>query len=97
MPSGGLAVWCRTCPDLLINLPLDWEAVDPSTSWLYSLILSQDANFHLKSCLRSSDDKDPALRPGYAYFVDPEQYAQHLCNYIDEEEVRTTPLSCEPV
>ncbi|KAG6807025.1 hypothetical protein H0H92_009113, partial [Tricholoma furcatifolium] len=54
--------------------------------WLYQLILSQDANFHLKNRLRSSDEKDPSLGPGFAYFVDSTEYLTHLSQYVNQDE-----------
>ncbi|KAG6805339.1 hypothetical protein H0H92_015784, partial [Tricholoma furcatifolium] len=55
--------------------------------WIYQLILSQDANFRLKNRLRSTDDRDPALGPGFAYFVASDEYLQHLANYVDQDEI----------
>lgn len=56
--------------------------------WVYTLILSQDANFHLKGRLRASDAKDPTLGPGWAYFVANDAYLKHLSKYVDQDEVR---------
>lgn len=46
-----------------------------------------DANFRLKSRLRGSLARDPALGPGFAYFVDYAPYAKFIHNYVDQEEV----------
>lgn len=50
-------------------------------------MLMEDANFRLRSRLRSSDEKDPSLGPGLAYFVASDDYLKHLSKYIDQDEV----------
>jgi hypothetical protein len=92
MLPGGLAVPCRACPLPMVNLPAGWEMAPAETSWLYTLILLQDANFRLKGRMRSSEDKDPALGPGFAYFVHSDDYLQHLSKYMDQDEVSITFL-----
>ncbi|KAG6809360.1 hypothetical protein H0H92_000568 [Tricholoma furcatifolium] len=84
---GELAVACRACPHPGINLPLDWDKVPITVGWIYQLFLSQDANFRLKNRLRSSEEKDPSLSPGWAYFVSTDEYLQHLAKYVDEDEI----------
>ncbi|KAG6808450.1 hypothetical protein H0H92_004084 [Tricholoma furcatifolium] len=86
-PPGGIAITCRACPQPKINLPEGWENAPAETSWLYQLILSQDANFRLKNRLRSSDEKDPSLGPGYAYFLASDEYLTHLANYVTKDEI----------
>ncbi|KAG6835012.1 hypothetical protein H0H93_005636, partial [Arthromyces matolae] len=83
---GGFAVECRACPIPSVNLPDGWESAPATKSWLYALILSQDANFRLKNRLRSTDAKDPSLQPGFAYFVSSDEYLRHLSNYIHKDE-----------
>ncbi|KAF8223547.1 hypothetical protein L208DRAFT_1316269 [Tricholoma matsutake] len=89
---GELAVPCRACPHPGVNLPKGWERADAATVGLYSLILSQDANFCLKGHMRSSDAVDPSLGPGFAYFVKSNEYLAHLSKYIDQDEVLTCCL-----
>lgn len=55
--------------------------------WLYGLILVEDANFKQKARLRSKDDRDPALGPGWATFVANEAYLNHLATYVHQDEV----------
>lgn len=59
--------------------------------FIYMLILAQDANFHLKSRLRSSDIRDPTLGPGWAYFVDNGPYLRHVAKYANQDEVSYPP------
>ncbi|KAG6905794.1 hypothetical protein DXG01_000684 [Tephrocybe rancida] len=84
--QGGFAIECRVCPHPK-NLPPGWENAPAKASWLYQLILSQDANFHLKNRLCSSDAKDPSLQPGFAYFLESDEYLRHLAKYVDHDEV----------
>ena len=85
--QGALSIPCRSCPHPGINLPQGWESAPPGRRWLYGLILQEDANFKQKSRLRSSDNRDPALGPGWATFVAGDAYFDHLSKYIDPEEV----------
>ncbi|KAG6807422.1 hypothetical protein H0H92_007606, partial [Tricholoma furcatifolium] len=85
--EGELALPCRACPHPDINLPTDWQQAPRSRSWLYELVLSQDANFRLKNRLRSSDEKDPSLVPGWAYFVSSDAYLKHLASSLDQDEI----------
>ncbi|KAI0060916.1 hypothetical protein BV25DRAFT_1806418, partial [Artomyces pyxidatus] len=57
--------------------------------WLYRPIFAMDANFWLKNRLRSSDEKDPGLATGMAYFVENEKYQAHLLDYTTQEDIST--------
>ncbi|TFK61245.1 hypothetical protein BDN72DRAFT_732128, partial [Pluteus cervinus] len=46
--------------------------------WIYRLFLAIDANFRLKRRLVSSNENDPSLGGGWAYFVDQAKYQDHL-------------------
>jgi hypothetical protein len=50
-------------------------------------MLSEDANFRLRNRLRSSDERDPSLGPGFAYFVASDGYLEHISKYVDQDEV----------
>ncbi|KAG6809044.1 hypothetical protein H0H92_001819, partial [Tricholoma furcatifolium] len=84
--KGELAVPCCACPQPGINLPPGWDKAPFTVSWIYQLFLSQDANFRLKNRLRSSEEKDPSLSLGWAYFVSTDEYLEHLAKYVDEDE-----------
>ncbi|KDQ52862.1 hypothetical protein JAAARDRAFT_197930 [Jaapia argillacea MUCL 33604] len=88
MPMGGLSTPCRACPHPDINLPPGWDTVSKETSWKYRLFIQKDCNFHLKNCLRSSEDKDPTLSNSLAYYVDNVGYSTHILNHVDEEDVK---------
>ena len=46
-----------------------------------------DANFRLRSKLRSVVNKNHTLGPGWSYFVDNGPYSDFIKDYVDEEEV----------
>lgn len=62
--------------------------------FLYTLVVCVDACFRFKNRLRSSDEKDPTLGPGWSYMVDHGPYLQHVKKYATEAEVslQTTSL-----
>ncbi|KAG6905142.1 hypothetical protein DXG01_004559 [Tephrocybe rancida] len=74
--EGDCAVLCPACPHYEINLPEGWEKV-VSKRWLYALYVGIDANFRLKRKHVSSDEKDPDLGQGFAYFVEDKAYKAH--------------------
>ncbi|KAJ8596339.1 hypothetical protein M405DRAFT_702942, partial [Rhizopogon salebrosus TDB-379] len=84
--DGELAIRCRACPIPGVNLPRQWLEAPPSTRFLYSLFLYMDANFRLQNRMRSSNEKDPALGPGWSYFVNSDRYHEHIQKYISQEE-----------
>ena len=101
---GGLAVVCPVCPQPDVNLPNDWREVEASKRWvqqikyhsytimphrfLYLLFIAIDVNFRLKNCAHSSDDLDPGLHTGLAYFVSNHPYYDHVLQYAMQDNVR---------
>ncbi|KAG6806617.1 hypothetical protein H0H92_010664, partial [Tricholoma furcatifolium] len=83
---GSFAIECRACPVPSVNLPSGWESAPAEHSWLYRLMLSQDANFRLKNRIRSSSEKDPSLQPGFGYFVSNDEYLAYLAKCILDDE-----------
>ncbi len=49
-----------------------------ATRWLYRLFLAIDANFQLCCLNVSSDQSDPGLNLGYAYFVEETTFRNHI-------------------
>ncbi|KAF8873404.1 hypothetical protein BD779DRAFT_1613679 [Infundibulicybe gibba] len=85
--QGELAIPCRACPQPGINLPTGWETSPGDIIWLYALILAEDANFKIKGRQRSNDEADPPLGPGWATFVNNEEYENHLARFVTQEEI----------
>lgn len=54
--------------------------------WLYTLYLAVDANFRLTRKHVSSDDRDPGLSDGWAFFVKNEPYKKHLGAHWDTKQ-----------
>jgi hypothetical protein len=53
------------------------------------LFLAIDANFRLKRKDVSSEEADPGLGPGWAFFCEVNKYMQHLAeNWHQKQEVR---------
>lgn len=46
--------------------------------YLYALFIGIDANFRLKRKITSSEDRDPSLGGGWAFFVEEKAYKAHL-------------------
>ncbi|KAG1884562.1 hypothetical protein F4604DRAFT_1878640 [Suillus subluteus] len=66
--AGELAVLCPACLHPDKNLSHGWENSPPATRWLYALFVTIDANCRLKRKTVSSDQVDPGLNAGWAYF-----------------------------
>jgi hypothetical protein len=60
--------------------------------FLYILYLTIDGNFKLKGKERNINDVE--LMPGLGAYVTETDYKNHIANYVDQPEVRFTPLSC---
>ncbi|KAF7290397.1 CxC2 domain-containing protein [Mycena chlorophos] len=88
-PLGGCAVLCWACPQDGVNIPSDWRSVDPKYQFLYMMILAMDANFRLKNRIRKNEIDDPALGPGWAYWVEPQGYREHVKNRVSEADITT--------
>ncbi|KAF7321207.1 hypothetical protein HMN09_00209300 [Mycena chlorophos] len=86
---GELALRCPACPRPGVNLPEDWQTRGEANAGLYILYIAIDACFRLKRRAISSVLRDPALVPGWAYFVEPEPYRQYLLTVRDQKEIST--------
>ncbi|KAF7327202.1 CxC2 domain-containing protein [Mycena kentingensis (nom. inval.)] len=86
---GACAVECWACPHDGKNLPADWRSVDARLRFLYMLVLAVDANFRLKNRIRPNEINDPSLGSGWAYWVEPEGYQEHVKKYVKETDMTT--------
>ncbi|KAG2051604.1 hypothetical protein BDR06DRAFT_1060927 [Suillus hirtellus] len=91
--SGELAVLCPACPHPGKNLPDGWESAPPSIRWLYALFITIDVNFHLKCKAVSSDEVDPGLNTGWAYFVEETKYKEYLSVQAGEKQEHSICVS----
>ncbi|KIK33966.1 hypothetical protein CY34DRAFT_98770, partial [Suillus luteus UH-Slu-Lm8-n1] len=92
-PDGGCVVPCPACPHPGINIPNGWENLPPDIRWRYALFLAIDANFRLKRKAISTDDRDPSLNSGWAYFVEERAYKDFLSERTTERQERSTCVS----
>ena len=67
-------------------------AVNLDFSWLYALFVALDANFCLKRKAISSDEADPSLSSGWAYFVDECAYKEYLKTQVNVVQPVSGPL-----
>ncbi|KAG1785033.1 uncharacterized protein HD556DRAFT_1435285 [Suillus plorans] len=91
--AGELAVLCLACPHPGKNLPSGWEHSPPGMRWLYALFIAIDANFCLKWKAVSSDQMDPGLNAGWAYFVEERTYKSYLSERAGERQECSTCVS----
>ena len=61
--------------------------------FLYSLFIAMDVNFQLKNCARSSDNSDPGLHTGLAYFVANPPYHDYLLRFATQNDVRLLSIN----
>ncbi|KAJ7805227.1 hypothetical protein B0H14DRAFT_3485279 [Mycena olivaceomarginata] len=84
---GECALLCPACPQPGKNLPVDgsWRNVPRERRFLYALFLAIDANFRMKRDV-SSEEEDPSLADGVAFFTRVEEYMQHLEKHWNLEQ-----------
>ena len=57
--------------------------------FLYTLFVGIDANFKLKRKKVSSEERDPSLNEGWAFFVEEGPYKEHLeKHWTQKQDVR---------
>ncbi|KAG1886227.1 hypothetical protein F4604DRAFT_1509274, partial [Suillus subluteus] len=92
-----LAVQCPacllTCPHPGKNIPQGWEDGSPWVRWKYALFIVIDANFRLKRKAVSSDNVDPSLNSGWAYFVEEAAYKAYLAHQAGIKQDCSTCVS----
>lgn len=55
--------------------------------FLYALFIGIDANFRLKRKATSSEERDPSLGGGWAFFVEEQAYKAHLADNWDQKQL----------
>ncbi|KAG2134928.1 uncharacterized protein EDB93DRAFT_1242627 [Suillus bovinus] len=83
--TGELAVQCPACPHPGKNLP--------EVRWKYVLFIAIDTNFRLKCKAVSSDNVDPSLNSGWAYFIQEADYKTYLAHQAGVKQDRSTCVS----
>ncbi|KAK0221290.1 hypothetical protein IW262DRAFT_1447825 [Armillaria fumosa] len=88
---GSCAMECLACPRPGVNIP-EWVNPDSLNAWENTLYVGMDANFHLERFNISSEEKDPGLSNGLAYFVDTQTFCRHLKDF--DKQIIQPPSSC---
>ncbi|KAL0575643.1 hypothetical protein V5O48_006328 [Marasmius crinis-equi] len=91
MDPGSLAIRCPACPNPGVNLPKDLASVPPNETYLYRKFISVDACFWLKRRNVSSEERDPGLFSGKAYFVPPGPYGEWVASLPEQNDTSTCP------
>ncbi|KAJ6547992.1 hypothetical protein DFH09DRAFT_926685 [Mycena vulgaris] len=76
--EGECALLCPACPQPGKNLPPDWKDYPEEKQFLFALLLAMDANFRLKRKDVSTEEKDPGLGQGWAFFCEVKAYMAHV-------------------
>ncbi|KAG2105070.1 uncharacterized protein F5147DRAFT_746489 [Suillus discolor] len=88
--QGKCVVLCPACPQPGKNLPDGWQTAMKAKWWLYAVFLAIDANFRLKRRNVSSDQTDPSLSKGWAYFVEEKDYKAFLAEHLADAQEKST-------
>ncbi|KAL1738360.1 hypothetical protein HDZ31DRAFT_11248, partial [Schizophyllum fasciatum] len=86
---GELALICPACPRPGINLPAEWQNVEPEKRYLYMLFIALDACFRLKRRKISSWDRDPSLADGGSYMVESAPFEEYIKGAGEQTDVST--------
>ncbi|KAJ7093352.1 hypothetical protein B0H15DRAFT_947488 [Mycena belliarum] len=87
--EGACALLCPACPHPGINLPADFRDAPEERQFLYALFLAIDANFRLKRKDVSTEEKDPGLGKGWAFFCEVTKYMTHVKKFWKETQERS--------
>jgi hypothetical protein len=72
---GDLTIFCPSCPQPGINLPLDWKRLP---NWITRRTITVDGNFHADHIKMRRPDLDIALSNGQGYMVEDGRYMEYL-------------------
>ncbi|KAJ7248075.1 hypothetical protein C8J57DRAFT_1673431 [Mycena rebaudengoi] len=94
---GECALECPACPQPGKNLPRDWANAPEEQKFLYALFVAMDANFRLKRKDVSTEEKDPGLGPGWAFYCDVKEYMGHVDKYGKQPQERSRCVAHDAV
>ncbi|KAJ7500344.1 hypothetical protein B0H11DRAFT_1714858 [Mycena galericulata] len=86
---GECALLCPACPQPGINLLPNWADAPEEKQFLYALFLAIDANFRLKRKDVSTEEKDPGLGKGWAFFCEVKAYMEHVKRNWNQKQERS--------
>ncbi|KAL0573338.1 hypothetical protein V5O48_008616 [Marasmius crinis-equi] len=91
LEPGRLAIRCVACPRPGINLPPNWREAAKEWKFIYQKFIAVDACFRLKRRTVSSEQKDPGLNTGLAYFVPQPAYQEFAKSAPEQDEKSSCP------
>ncbi|KAL0567206.1 hypothetical protein V5O48_014794 [Marasmius crinis-equi] len=91
LDPGSLAIRCPACPTPGVNMPDTLEGINPDERYLFRKFISVDACFRLKRRNVSSEEKDPGLFSGLAYFVPPGPYGEWVAMLPEQNDTSSCP------
>ncbi|KAJ7434289.1 hypothetical protein FB451DRAFT_1468738 [Mycena latifolia] len=96
---GACALLCPACPQPGKNLPAsgEWRSVPPEKRFLYALFLAIDTNFKMKRKQVSSEEADPGLNNGAAFFSEVKAYMEHVGKHWEMEQEKSRCVSHDAV
>ncbi|KAJ7033272.1 hypothetical protein C8F04DRAFT_1396133 [Mycena alexandri] len=99
IPGGACALSCPACPQPGMNLVSDgeWRRVPPEKCYLYALFVAIDVNFRMKRKQVSSEEADPDLNKGSAFFSEVNEYMKHVGEHWDFEQEKSRCVSHDAV
>ncbi|KAJ7699410.1 hypothetical protein B0H16DRAFT_1749444 [Mycena metata] len=99
IPAGACALLCPACPQPGKNLPADgeWRKAPPGKRFLYALFVAIDANFRMKRKQVSSEEADPDLNKGAAFFSEVHEYMVHVKDHWEMEQEKSRCVSHDAV
>ncbi|KAJ7898272.1 hypothetical protein B0H14DRAFT_2332228 [Mycena olivaceomarginata] len=86
---GECALLCPACPQPGRNLAPHWENAPKDKQFLEGLFLAIDANFRLKRKDVSTEERDPGLGNGWAFFGDVDAYMDHVKRHWNRTQERS--------
>ncbi|KAJ6538207.1 hypothetical protein DFH09DRAFT_1249732 [Mycena vulgaris] len=87
--EGACALLCPACPQPGKNMLPGWEDAPEEKQFLHALFLAMDANFRLKRKDVSTEEKDPGLGKGWAFFCEVKAYMAHVVANWDQKQERS--------
>ncbi|KAJ7702503.1 hypothetical protein B0H16DRAFT_1483197 [Mycena metata] len=86
---GECALLCPACPQSGKNMAPDWESTPEDHSFIHALFVAMDTNFRLKRKDVSTEEKDPGLGNGWAFFCEVKTYMAHVKKNWNQKQDRS--------
>ncbi|KAJ7108897.1 hypothetical protein C8R43DRAFT_1139824 [Mycena crocata] len=94
---GECALLCPACPQPGKNMESGWEEAPEEKRFLHALFLAMDANFRLKRKDVSTEEKDPGLGKGWAFYCEVEAYMEHVKKHWNYKQERSRCVAHDAV